>query len=350
MRVVLSLSSIGRAPAASLVALLVGAVPLVGQTVPAGTEAALPAAAVRLEGRAFGQPASVEIAGLPGDRAEAAGRTAFAELAAAEAALAPEGPLAALATSAGRAVALDPALLELLERALGFCLWSDGRLGPLGGELYAHWGLRRPVPALPIPEVLSRAAESARCDRLQVDRRTGKASLAAGSRIELWGFERGWAVDRAVDRLRRDGVTNARVVVGRVQRGFGPGPRNRGWMVEGLRFPGLAEPLAPVVLRDRALAAATFDDATIEIAGERFAPYVDLRNGKPSHGLVAALAASDLAVDAQGVATAMFVAGSTQGQLLLGSLRPAPAVLWLVGSGVGEPLFEGSRWSTLRPQ
>lgn len=309
-----------------------------------------PPARIRLAGHAFGVSAAIEVHGLPVARAEAAGRAGFAELAAAEALLAPDGPLAALAAAAGRPVPLEPPLFELLERTLGFCLWSEGRLGPLGGALYARWGLRQAVVALPTPEALAAAVPTARCDNLRLDGAARTATLAAGSRLELWGFERGWAVDRAVERLRREGVGDARVVVGRVQRAFGPGPRGTGWPVEDFHFPGMAAPLSPVVLVDRALAAASLDDLALEIAGERFMPYLDLRTGRPAKGVVAALAAAELAVDAQALATAMAVAGSTQGQFLLGSIRPAPPVLWLLGSGSGEPLFEGSHWSELRPR
>jgi len=319
---------------------------VLGALVP-GRAAAAPAV-VRLDGAAFGYAAQIEVRDLPAAEGERAAQAAFAALAAAEADLAPDGPLAALTARAGEAVELPPPLFGLLAKTLDFCLWSDGRIGPLGGELYALWGLHDPARARPTAARLEAAAASAACDRLQLDPAHGRATLSPGSRIESWGFALGWAVDRAGAALADAGVTNARVALGGVLLGIGPGPDGRGWEVAGLRFPGQAEPLAPVYLRDRALALVTPEDRQLQIAGDRYAPYLDLQTGRPAGGAVAVLAASPLGLDAQALAVAMFIAGPRQGQFLLGSLRPPPAVLWLLGSGEGEPLLESSRWSDLR--
>jgi hypothetical protein len=56
------------------------------------------------------------------------------------------------------------------------------------------------------------------------------------------------------------------------------------------------------------------------------------------------MALSDLAIDAQGLAAAMTITGPNEGLLRLGSLRPSPAVLWLLGSGSGEPLQVDYHW------
>jgi len=306
-------------------------------------------AIVRLEGSAFGFTAIVEVRDLPAAEGERAAQAAFAALAAAESDLGPGGGLARLAERAGEPVALPPPLLGLLSKAADFCVWSEGRIGPLGGALYDLWGLHRPARGLPPAARLEEAAASAACDRLQVDAPRGQATVAPGSRPETWGFALGWAVDRAGAALADAGATNARVELGGVLLGIGPGPGGRGWEVAGLRFPGQAEPLATIYLRDRALAVVTPEDRPIVIAGDRFAPYLDQRTGRPGEGMVAVLAASPLALDAQAVAVAMFVAGPRQGQYMAGPLRPSPAVLWLLGSGEGEPLFESSRWSDLRP-
>jgi hypothetical protein len=58
-------------------------------------------------------------------------------------------------------------------------------------------------------------------------------------------------------------------------------------------------------------------------------------------------AVSELAIDAQGLAVTLLIAGPREGQLRLGSLRPRPSVLWLLGSGTGMPLQVGYRWSEI---
>jgi thiamine biosynthesis lipoprotein len=190
-----------------------------------------------------------------------------------------------------------------------------------------------------VPAALAAAAASAGCDRLHLDRQRGAAELAAGSALDLAGFAPGFAVDRGIEVLRRHGAANAWLRLGGIQRGIGAGPGGRGWVVAPLASIERSPPLEDLLLLDRALAVASHAEA------RRF---LDLRTGKPAEGVLAVLAVTELAVDAQGLATTLFATGSRRGQLRLGGLSPRPSVLWVLGSGEGMPLLVDYRWSELR--
>ena len=292
----------------------------------------------RASGQAFGEEARIEVRGLEAAAAEAVLRSAMAELAATEAdSVAISVRLNGAA--GGEPVSLDGAALAMLRRALDFCSWSEGAHGPLGGVLYELW--RGPLPS---PAALAAARPTAGCDRLQIDEDRGTARLAAGSRIDLRGFAIGWAVDRAADLLRDAGVANARVRLGRVERGLGPGPTGAGWAPR-LDLPAAwLEPLAQARLSDRALAIAGHEPPLV-IAGDRYPPHLDLRDGRPARGVAATIAVSELAIDAQALAVSMFVLGQREGMMRLGALRPEPSVAWLLGSGESLPLLTTHRWA-----
>lgn len=248
---------------------------------------------------------------------------------------------------------VDRRLALLLERAKSFCRWSEGAHGPLGGRLYALWGVRGGTAAererrgLPSPTQRAAAAESARCDRLAVDGSAGTVELLEGSVIDVYPFAAGFAVDRAIDALGAAGAGNALVQVGPVVRGVGPGPEGRGWPIELPAFPGLEGPPQRYRLRDQALAIAAADATPLIIGGDRLAPFIDQRSGRPADGVVATVIATELAIDAQALATAAFVLGTREGAYRLGQLQPVPAVQWLLGSGSGKPLISSFHWSQL---
>lgn len=302
---------------------------------------------LRLAGQAFGRPLEMEARDLPGPAAEAAIRRAFAEVAEMERLaepVRPEGGLAALNAAAGKGPqAVDARLLALLDRAWSFCLWSEGAHGPLGRDLYALWGLRNPIPEPPALERVEAARNQAACGRLTLDKAKGTAALEAGAGSDLWGFAEGFAVDRAVEVLRQQGVSNGLVRIGTIHRGFGPGPADKGWPVRLPQVPGQEEPPGLVHLRDRSLAVAAQSDHPEPGSGR--APYLNQRNGRPAQGVLTVAAVTDLAVDAQGLATALLIFGPREGQLRLGSLRPRPSVLWFLGTGAGAPLLVDYRWS-----
>ena len=132
-----------------------------------------------------------------------------------------------------------------------------------------------------------------------------------------------------------------------MRRGFGAGPGGRGWKVVLPLFEGLEQPLGEVWLRDQALAVASASHQALRIGGDLYPPYLNQRTGKPSSGVLAVIAGSELAVDAQALAATSMVLSPHEAQLRLGALRPQPAILWILGTGQGTPLLLEYRWSTV---
>ncbi len=313
---------------------------------------------VRIAAVAFGTPVEIEVRDLPRDAARSAIQTALADVAELERLTRTTGSetagLGALNAAAGIGPQpLDPRLMPLLVRAQEFCFWSEGAHGPLGGDLYNLWGLRsgrdgrdgEAVSAPPDPGSLLQGAETAQCDRLRLTPATNTAELGAGSRLDLAGFVEGYAVDQAVEALRKNGVTNAFVQIGTLQRGIGGGADGRGWKIVLPRFPGTDQPAGRFILKDRASAILSTLEKPLRVADQAMLPYLNQRTGLPSPGLVGVATVTENAVDAQALAIAMALTGPREGQLRMGSLSPSPSVLWFLGSGTGVPLQADHHWS-----
>ncbi|HVS13377.1 MAG TPA: FAD:protein FMN transferase [Thermoanaerobaculia bacterium] len=247
----------------------------------------------------------------------------------------------------GPAVRVDADLFELLQRALGFCRWSEGALGPLGGHLTTLWGLRRQVLGKPTMAALEHATYSAACDRLTVDHEAGTVTLAAGSLVDLLPFERGFAADQAIEAFRDHGASNGWVEIGHLARAIGGGPSGDGWPIAVDATDPVTTPTERILLQDRALALAAAWAEPVEIAGDRHPRFLDQRSGRPGTGTVAVVAVTETAVDAAGLAAVLFVLPSRVGEYRLGALRPTPAVKWFLGTGEGLPLIVERGWADL---
>lgn len=243
-----------------------------------------------------------------------------------------------------RAVTLEPELVPLVERALEFCRWSQAAVGPLGGGLALHWqGVAGNPEAPPVPRTL---VEAAACQRLEVNGDAGTVRIAGGSRLRVAAFSTGFLVDRGAARLQELGAVNGRVRMGRVHRAFGPGPpgaEGKGWPVLLPVFEGYDRPLDEIHLEDRSLAVIWRADWP-----EGRPLHVDQRSGLPPEGVWATVAVTELALDAQGVATAALVLGAREGRFRIANLRPEPSVLWILGRGKGRPLLAELNWSDLK--
>jgi len=289
--------------------------------------------------QAFGQPVEIQIRGLSEEATREAVQKALAGVAEMERLI--DTGSAALSAAAGKgAQAVDPRLLDLLARAWSFCQWSEGAHGPLGKGLYSLWGLQAEDP--PGSDAALQAVNAAACDRLTLDPQKRTATLAAGSGVDLVGFAEGAAVDRAVEVLRERKVGNAFVRIGPVRRAFGPGPAGKGWPVFLPQVPGLEEHADQVYLRDQSLAVAAASDHPLQGGTSS---YLNQRTGSPAQGVLADVAVTELAVDAQGLATTMLILGPREGELRMGTLRPRPSLLWFLGTGEGAPLLVNYRWT-----
>ena len=301
---------------------------------------------------------TLEVRGLERAPADEALRAAVGELRELEPLLDPDGDAAggigALdAAAGGEPVALDPRVVELLQRALSFCAWSDGAQGPLGGELYALWGLGGFAAGRPAAGRLEQAADNAECSHLRIDSRLrarrssppARASSCGASRAASWSTAR-WRCSRSTA-PRTPGWSSAGCG-GRSARGTrSPEEAGRGWPVTLPVFPGQDRPLDRVWLRDEALAVASAVHRPLLAGGDRYAPYLDQRNGKPAEGVTGVVTVTETALDAEGLAASLMIFGNREGLLRLGSLKPSPAVLWLLGGGDGAPLLAQHDWSRI---
>ncbi len=328
---------------------------LLAPAMPAATAPAPGSApVVRLTADVGGRSAAIEIADLARPEAETAARAGFAALARAGAEL---DALVAAFTQAGEGpVRPSPEGFDLLVRADSFCRWSVGAVSALGGRELALWGVRDvdagaaapgAAAARPSGEALEAAIQASACERMTIDGGARTVRLAGGSRLDLAPFATGWAVDRAVAALGDAGTSNFRVALGAVQRGVGKGPEGKGWKVEMPAFPGQLEALEGFYLRDRSAAILRGDDRPIVVAGDRMPRWLDLRRGYAPQGTLATATVTDLAVDAQGVAWAMFALGQQSGEMSLGQLRPEPSVLWVLGGGDSPPVLSVANWAAV---
>lgn len=231
----------------------------------------------------------------------------------------------------------DERMLILLERAQGACFWSEGILAPFGRG-----------PALPAKQPQPEGPAS--CFRIAIDRKKGTATLAPGAILDLREMAAGYAVDLAVAAMRAgpaggaEGTAppdNGWVRLGTIQRSFGidlkPGVGK--WVDPPVPVRRLDPEFHGFYLSDRALAIAASTDEP---------PHLDQRTGTAPTAAIIVLAVTELAVDAQLLATTMLVTGSRAGELRLGSIRPNPSILWVYGSGNGLPLYIEHSWSALQ--
>ena len=213
--------------------------------------------------------------------------------------------------AARRPVPVDAELFALIERSLAYAREWDGAFDVTVGPLMRAWGFFRDEGRVPGDAELAAARARVGFRHLGLDAARRTVRFAAdGVQLDFGAIGKGYAVDRAVARLRRAGVRAALVdACGSTLYALGAPPGADGWTIP-LRDPVRSGAVAmDVRLRDRALAVSGSAERMFEAGGVRYAHILDPRSGRPVSGvLMTAVLAPDATI-ADVLSTATFVSG-----------------------------------------
>jgi len=228
-----------------------------------------------------------------------------------------------LASGQGHAVPLSPDLWEVLDRAQKLAEDSEGAFDVTVGPYVNLWRRARRERELPKPALLARAREAVGFRQVTLDSRRRTARLEVpGMRLDLGGIAKGYALDEALDVLRKRGLPAAFIACGGDLRAGDPPPGKRGWQVEleSVDASG-TRAVEKLFLARGALASSGDLFQFAEINGVRYSHIVDPRTGYgiTNRSLVHILA-PDLTT-ADSLATAVSVLGPDAGIRLLESRR-----------------------------
>jgi len=232
--------------------------------------------------------------------------------------------------------------VALLERARELHELTAGAFDVASGALVRAWGFLDRAGRVPDPEALAAARACSGMHLVELDPAGRRVRFVRpGVEINPGAIGKGWAVDRALDRLADSGVASALVHGGqssvRARGTHGPDlPGRRGWRV------GLRDPLRPgrrlatITLVDRALGTSGSGTQFFVDRGRRLGHILDPRTGVPAEGVVAATVLAPTAADADALATALYALGRAGLDRVAPAGGPVGAILVVAGDAPGE--------------
>ena len=199
------------------------------------------------------------------------------------------------AAAAGEPVEVDADLLEVLTAARRLTSLTGGAFDPTGRPMFELWKSAGKNDRIPTDVEIAEARELSGWDKLAVNQadRTAVKSVT-GLAVDLGGIAKGYAVDRAIDRLKRLGLRGGLVEVGGEVRVFGLSPDAAEWLI-GIQHPfhltdeqGRPKLWARLAMSEGAAATSGNYRRFSTIRGERYSHIIDPRTGRPA-GLVASV-------------------------------------------------------------
>ena len=201
---------------------------------------------------------------------------------------------AAIARSESREVA--PEVAAMLKDTALLSVQSDGLFNPAIGGMVKLWGFHADEYKAVLPDEKQVAALVAAKPQMSdlvftplppgEGRGVGVSSHNKAVLLDLGGYAKGYALDRAAALLKQQGIHNALVNIGGNVLALGK-HGDRAWRV-GIQHPRKPGPLATMELRDGEAIGTSGDyQRYFEFGGKRYCHLIDPRNGQPVQGVQA---------------------------------------------------------------
>ena len=245
------------------------------------------------------------------------------------------------ATAAAGWQAVSHDVFALLARARELHDRTGGGFDIAAGALVRAWGFMQRQGRTPSDEALAAALVASGMRHVELDSETRRVRFTrVGVEINPGAIGKGWAVDRAVERLADRGVRSVLVHGGlssvRARGVQGPDlPGRHGWPV-GLRHPlrpGVR--LATIAVADRALGTSGSGTQFFVDRGRKLGHILDPRTGLPAEGVLSATVLAPDAATADALATALYVLGPTGLDVVAPAGGDVAAILVLPSTAAG---------------
>ncbi len=291
---------------------------------------------VRREQVLMGTTVSISIAGVRAARANEAADLAFREIRRIEGLMStylPDSEVSRINRSAGQEwTRVDPEVLSVIREALHISRISGGAFDISYKPLGSVWRFE-PGSRPPDPPTVSGLLPLVDYRKILIDRKGRVLLKRKGMAIGLGGIAKGYAVDRAAALLRRQGIRNAIINAGGDLLVFGRRSPKNVWTI------GIQDPRDPTgVLGELHLtkgAVATSGDYErfYIYRGVRYHHILNPRTGFPARGVRSVTITAPSAMQADALATAVFVLGTQEGLALV---RHLSGVETMIVDGKGK--------------
>ncbi len=188
----------------------------------------------------------------------------------------------------GEAKRVSPELAAMLQDAARVSAQSDGLFNPAIGGLIQAWGFQADDFKAVLPDEKKIAALVKANPRMSdvVFRGSELSSTNRAVKFDLGGYAKGYALDRAADILKQQGIRNALINIGGNVMALGT-HGSRAWRV-GIQHPRKPGPIATLELQDGEAIGTSGDyQRYFELDGKRYCHLIDPRTGYPVQGVQA---------------------------------------------------------------
>lgn len=218
-------------------------------------------------------------------------------------------------------VRVSPETIEVIEKAVFTSEKTDGAFDPTIGPETSRWDFSGKTSSPPDVKTIKEKLGLVGYKKIVIDKEKSTLYLKKkGMLLDLGGIAKGYAADRAVDELKRQGIKAGLVSVAGDIKAFGLKPDKSSWII-GIRNPRPKnkddEIIATIGLKDMAISTSGDYERYFVFNGKRYHHILDPKTGFPADGCRSVSVITQDGVNTDSFSTGVFVLGPEKGMQVL---------------------------------
>jgi thiamine biosynthesis lipoprotein len=232
-----------------------------------------------------------------------------------------------------RAVKVSKSTYEVLQKAMEFSKLSAGAFDVTVGPLAQLWRSADKANSVPTDTELQYARSKVGYEKLILNPNEMTVRFAVnGMKLDLGGIAKGYAIDKAVEAMKKSGALGAMVDIGGDIRCFGKPSKGKNYWLIGVQDPNRTEdligtPLLVLKLTDAAIATSGGYRRFALIEGKKYSHIINRKTAVGAQSLSSVTIIANNAIDADALATAVTVMGPEKGLALIEKIPQTEAIL-----------------------
>lgn len=231
--------------------------------------------------------------------------------------------------------------LEVIEDAIEFSKLTRGAFDITSRPLINLWKKAEKEEKVPTEQEIEKAISLVSWDKIFIEGnqvRLGKE----GMQIDLGGIAKGYAVDKAIEALKKNGIKRALVNAGGDLYALGEAPQGGGWSI-GIQDPREEDKIIDTIkVKDKAVATSGDYRRYFILEGKRFSHIVNPKTGLTVQDVpMSVTIVGPDATTTDALSTGVFVLGPEEGMKLIESLPEVEGMI--ISEGMKKLTSEG--WS-----
>ncbi len=223
----------------------------------------------------------------------------------------------------------SPLLWDALQGGRKAWKMSNGAFDITARPLMVLWGFYRKQKKLPSAEEINKALSVVGLDKVEFNdkNRTVKFKVK-GMSFDLGGIAKGFAVDRAVNAVKKLGVKRGIINLAGNMYCFPEPPPGRDFYLIGIRNPVCkAEECGIIEIKDISIATSGNYERYVVIDGKRYTHIMNVKTGQPVTGMLSVSVVTPLAETADALSTSIFINGEEFARKICSELPRTSALI-----------------------